>query len=206
MHILRNLILLSAVATAMLVFRHREEIQQYSHASLPSAFTWTESQFWTVRAAEGSDQIIFSPAQDIERVDIDLINNAHATIRVAMFAFTDRAIAQALARAAARGVQIWVYRDRDQFEQEDARHCQVMNALSGQTSIHVRVKGSKELMHEKAMLVDDSTLRDGSSNWSVSAARYQDNQVSITHDAKQIEAFSRDFTEMWARADNLIVQ
>jgi hypothetical protein len=80
MHILRNLILLSAGATAMLVFRHREEIKQYSHATLPSISTWTESQFRTVPAAEGSDQILFSPAQNIEQVDIDLINNAHATI------------------------------------------------------------------------------------------------------------------------------
>jgi phosphatidylserine/phosphatidylglycerophosphate/cardiolipin synthase-like enzyme len=205
MRILRNLILLSAGATAMLVFRHREEIQQSPHATLPSVLTWTESQFRTVPAAEGNDQILFSPAQDIERIDIDLINNAHATIRVAMFAFTDRAIAQALARASARGVQIWIYRDHDQFEQEHARRCQVMEVLSGQTTIHVRVKGSKELMHEKAVLIDDSTLRDGSSNWSV-AALHQDNQVSITHDAKQIKAFNRDFAEMWAGVDNLVIQ
>ena len=44
-------------------------------------------------------------------------------------------------------------------------------------------------MHEKAYVTDGLVLREGSANWSVSAARYQDNQLSITHDTAAIEAF-----------------
>ena len=61
-------------------------------------------------------------------------------------------------------------------------------------------------MHEKAMLIDGSTLRDGSGNWSISASRYQDNQVSITHDPEQIAQFRRNFEAMWSRRDNTIVR
>ncbi len=81
-----------------------------------------------------------------------------------------------------------------------------MAILSGHRNIHIRIKGSNELMHEKLALFDDRILRDGSGNWSVSAARYQDNQVTVTRDARQIEDFNRDFAAMWGRGDNLVVQ
>jgi phosphatidylserine/phosphatidylglycerophosphate/cardiolipin synthase-like enzyme len=123
-----------------------------------------------------------------------------------MYAFTDRNIAEALARQASRGVQVWVYRDRDQFEQEQMRRSAVPEILASHRNIHVRVKGTNELMHEKVMLIDDTILRDGSGNWSVSAARYQDNQVTVTEGAGQAAAFNRDFEEMWNRRDNLVVQ
>lgn len=82
----------------------------------------------------------------------------------------------------------------------------VTEMLAREPNLHIRVKGAEELMHEKIMLVDDAILRDGSGNWSVSAARYQDNQVTVTQDAHQIAAFGREFEAMWGRGDNLIVQ
>jgi hypothetical protein len=45
-------------------------------------------------------------------------------------------------------------------------------------------------------------LRSGSANWSVSAARYQDNEVSVTTDPAMVAAFSREFRAMWDRPDN----
>ena len=133
-----------------------------------------------VHAAGEGEQIYFSPSTDLERVDVSLIDRAQQRIQVAMYAFTDRTIALALARAAARGVEVSIYRDRAQFEEEQGRRVQVLALLSRRPNVHIRVKGSDDLMHQKAMLVDGAVLRDGSGNWSVSAARYQDNQVSVT--------------------------
>ena len=123
-----------------------------------------------------------------------------------MYAFTDRIIAEALARQASRGIQVWIYRDREQFEQERMRRSGVTEMLATRPNIHVRLKGTNELMHDKIMLIDDAILRDGSGNWSVSAARHQDNQVTVTQDASEIAAFKRDFQAMWERRDNLIIQ
>jgi hypothetical protein len=100
----------------------------------------------------------------------------------------------------------WVYRDRAQFEQERMRRSAVAEILASQRNIHVRVKGTNELMHFKVVLIDDTILPDGWGNWSVSAARYQDNQVTVTEDASQVAVFDRDFEEMWNRRDNLVVQ
>jgi phosphatidylserine/phosphatidylglycerophosphate/cardiolipin synthase-like enzyme len=49
-------------------------------------------------------------------------------------------------------------------------------------------------------------LRSGSANWSVSAARYQDNEVSVTTDPAMVAAFSREFRAMWDRPDNSVVR
>jgi hypothetical protein len=67
------------------------------------------------------------------------------------------------------------------------------------------VKQSDELMHEKAMLCDE-VLRSGSGNWSVSAARYQDNEIAVTTDAAEVAAFAREFRVMWERPDNMRVR
>jgi|GEM_PF-3324996 len=227
MHIFRNLFLLGAGATLFWAMRHRDELPQTSHASFSSILTEASSRLSSVVTHAGTDspfapgrvvaprrgigsaggeQIFFSPGENLERVDVGLIDGAHSSIKIAMYAFTDRTIARALARDASRGVQIWIYRDREQFEQEQARRSQVMAILSGHRNIHIRIKGSDELMHDKMALFDDRILRDGSGNWSVSAARYQDNQVTVTRDARQIEDFDRDFAQMWRRADNLVVQ
>jgi phosphatidylserine/phosphatidylglycerophosphate/cardiolipin synthase-like enzyme len=122
-----------------------------------------------------------------------------------MYTFTDRRIADALRDAAERGVHVRVYRDREQYEEELRKGSTVPSILAGSRNIEVRVKRSNDLMHEKSMLAD-SVLRSGSANWSVSAARYQDNEVSITTDPAMVAAFSREFREMWDRPDNGVVR
>jgi phosphatidylserine/phosphatidylglycerophosphate/cardiolipin synthase-like enzyme len=227
MRILRTTFLLCAGATIAWTYRYRNEhpyaseqtavsvlhhASEQLQASLPQAGPQIQTLLPQGRgstdfahAAEEREQIFFSPSQNLERVDVGLIEHAHSSIKVAMYAFTDRNIAEALARQASRGVKVWVYRDREQFEQERMRRSPVAEILASQRNIHLRVKGTNELMHEKAVLIDDAILRDGSGNWSVSAARYQDNQVTVTKDAGQVAAFDRNFEEMWNRRDNLVV-
>ena len=93
-----------------------------------------------VHAAESREQIFFSPSQNLEQVDVELIEQAHASIRVAMYAFTDRNIAAAPERQAARGVKVFIYRDREQFEEKRMRRSGVAEMLSTQPNIHVRVR------------------------------------------------------------------
>lgn len=184
----------------------REQMHPGVHVSIGSMLTQAKIRLPDVHAAGGADEIYFSPSTNLQEIDVSLIDHAQKRIQIAMYAFTDRTIAQALAQAASRGVEVSIYRDRAQFQEEQGRRGQVLAVLSRQPNIHLRVKGGDDLMHEKAMLIDNEVLRDGSGNWSLSAARYQDNQVSLTHNSQQIEAFERDFTAMWDRTDNLRVQ
>jgi phosphatidylserine/phosphatidylglycerophosphate/cardiolipin synthase-like enzyme len=157
-------------------------------------------------AASQDASIYFAPQQDVALVDIGLIRHSRKSIQVVMYAFTDRRIAEALVDACRQGVDISIYRDHGQYEQEERGNSRVHQILKQCQGIHVRVKGSGDLMHEKAALFDDATLRDGSGNWSISAAHYQDNEISITRQQEEVDAFQRDFAGMWQRSDNVIIQ
>ena len=162
--------------------RHAEHVSPASDEAVPSS-------------------IYFAPETNLEDVDIALIEHARQSIDVAMYTFTDRRIAETLRHAAERGVHVRVYRDREQYEEELRKRSTVPSILAGSPNLEVKVKRSNDLMHEKSMLAD-ATLRSGSANWSVSAARFQDNEVSVTTDPVMVAAFSREFRAMWDRPDN----
>ena len=60
----------------------------------------------------------FSPAEDLERIDVDRLDHAKNSLDIAMYAFTDRYLAEELKRLAGRGAKIRIYRDQEQYEQE----------------------------------------------------------------------------------------
>src|ERR1035437_2843524 len=153
----------------------------------------------------------FSPAEDIERIDLAHLDEAKTSIDIAMYAFTDRYLAEELKRLTERGVKIRIYRDQEQYEEEQrkaSKHDEgsTTSMLTGQANIQIRVKGHRELMHLKAYLVDGTVLRDGSANWSPSGEKRQDNNAHFTADPAQAASFHRDFEAMWSRAENLVVQ
>ena len=153
----------------------------------------------------------FSPGEDLERIDYARLDQARNSIDIAMYAFTDRYLADELKRLAERGVKIRLYRDQEQYEQEQrtaSKHesDSTTSVLTGEANIQIRVKGHRELMHLKAYLVDGALLRDGSANWSPAGEKRQDNNAHFTADPAQAAAFRRDFEAIWSRADNLVVQ
>lgn len=152
----------------------------------------------------------YSPTENLEQLDVEHIGQARRTIDVAMYAFTDKYIADALTGAAGRGVKIRIYRDQQQYEDEqrnaEKHDSESTTALfSSHPNVHIRVKSKHELMHLKAYLIDGTLLRDGSANWSPSGLKRQDNNAHFTTDATQVHAFQQAFEDMWAR-DNQVVQ
>ncbi len=160
-------------------------------------------------AQAGSAEVAqhYSPFENLEQMDQERLDSAQHSIDIAMYSFTDRYLAEKLAKLARRGVQIRLYRDREQYEDEE-QHIRGTSTslLRGQTGIQIRVKGSRELMHLKAYLIDGSLLRDGSANWSPSGLKRQDNNAHFTSDRAQIAAFQQIFEQMWNRAANERVQ
>jgi len=154
-----------------------------------------------------------APAEDLEQIDLDRLEGAQKSVDIAMYAFTDRRLADELLRLARRGVSIRIYRDGEQYEQEqrNARHYGDQTSsdeLRGERNIQVRVKAAsrRDLMHLKAYAVDARLLRDGSANWSRAGEQSQDNNARFSNDPGEIRAFESDFEQMWTRSDNLRVQ
>jgi phosphatidylserine/phosphatidylglycerophosphate/cardiolipin synthase-like enzyme len=157
-------------------------------------------------------EIHYSPEEDLERIDINLIHGAQRTIDMPMYAFTDRYLAEALLDRANHGVKIRLYRDQGQFDEETGRRFRrdatedVLSMLKRQPHIQIRVKGSSTLLHLKSYCIDNRVLRDGSANWSPSGEKRQDNSLVIVTNAAAIEHFEQIFNQIWNRSDNRIIQ
>ncbi len=66
-----------------------------------------------------TDAHLYSPGANLERSELAQLDTATRTLDVAMYSFTDRELAEELAILARKGVRVRVYRDREQFSQEE---------------------------------------------------------------------------------------
>lgn len=170
-------------------------------------------------------EIHYSPAENLEHLDIDLISQARKTIDIDAYALTDLAVADALVSAANRGVRIRLYRDNTQTDGELARANKIRNSRSRSASdqedtddaddansailrlahtpnVQVLVKHSRTLMHLKAYCVDGKFVRTGSANFSPTGEKRQDNDLIVLRDPTSIQRFQANFNTLWSRTDN----
>jgi len=155
----------------------------------------------------------FSPWEDLEQLDIGELRKAKQRVDVAMYSFTDRRLAEVINELAARQVEIRVYRDQEQFLDEERSAVRsgersTTQSFRARPTIHVRVKqgSTRDLMHEKAFCIDGHVLREGSANWSRGGLLIQDNNAHYSSDATDTERFETAFEKMWNRRDNLVIQ
>ena len=59
--------------------------------------------------------IHYAPAENLERIDVDLLDRAQVEIDIAAYVLTDVAVTNALIRAANRGVKVRLYPYEDQL-------------------------------------------------------------------------------------------
>lgn len=149
----------------------------------------------------------YSPTENLERIDVLQLQQARAHLDIAMYAFTDRAVAEELVRLADLGIAIRIYRDGEQYREEESRGNSTTDLFMGHPNIQVRIKppSKQNLMHLKAYS-DGDTLRDGSANFSFSGLCKQDNSLTITNSRDKIQEFESVFDEMWQRQNNLVAQ
>ena len=85
----------------------------------------------------------YAPAENLERLDLVALRMARRTIDISMYAFTDRILAEVLLDRARQGVRVRIYRDGEQFEQEQRRKGRgglTTDLFRGQRNIEIRVK------------------------------------------------------------------
>jgi phosphatidylserine/phosphatidylglycerophosphate/cardiolipin synthase-like enzyme len=164
-------------------------------------------------SAEDAGGNHFSPEENLERLDLEQLRRAQQSVDVAMFAFSDQAIARALRELSGRGVIVRLYRDRGQYEAEELKAVRFnqpssTRLLLGARNVQIRVKQGSErnLMHLKSVCINRKILRDGSANWSPSGEKSQDNNARFTSNPEAIKRFERVFEAMWERPGNLVVQ
>jgi hypothetical protein len=116
-------------------------------------------------AAHGHDGAEhFSPSENLERLEMDQLKAAaeHARaakrpLDIAIYAFTDRIVAALLVREVEQGTVMRIYRDAEQYENEERNAARFRDQSTTamfrvQRNVHVRVKlpSPSDLMHLKA--------------------------------------------------------
>ncbi len=141
----------------------------------------------------------YAPGNEIESVDARLIASAQNSIDMAAYVLSDRAVVEALGRAAMRGVRVRVYLDGEQM----TRAQDLMARLAATPNVELRSKRRAfEAMHLKSYVVDHRTLRSGSANFSASGETFQDNDLLVIDSPALAQRFEENFERMFARADN----
>ena len=167
------MIILSILALALLVFPAQA------------------ADFRTAQAAE--PEIQYTPVEDLEHIDIELIRSAAKSVDMAAFTLTDWAIIAALKEARGRGVAIRILLDPSQ-RQADAKLAEMKDV------VRLKKRGSP-YMHLKAYSIDGTLLRTGSANFSPSGLKQQDNDLIILRDLVAAAKFEERFDKIYSAGD-----
>lgn len=140
-------------------------------------------------------EIAYSPAANLERADVALIDEAKTTLDIAAYSLTSHAVVEAIGRALDRGVRVRLLIDASQAGRNR------LEPIAGRAE--VREWGPAPLMHLKAFVVDGAVLRDGSANFSPSGLKSQLNSRIVIRDRALVGAFVEVFAREWSRSKAL---
>lgn len=166
---------------------------------------FTLSLFPSLALAEMVVQACFSPQGKCSAYILREIDQAKKELLVAVYAFTNDELANALVQAKKRGVAVQVVIDRD----FDVRTDNSKGKFFESNKIPLRrVAGTKAkslerdagLMHQKFAVIDRKTLFTGSYNWTHSAENSNDENLLLFRDAGPLaEEYRQAFLRLWDR-------
>lgn len=125
-----------------------------------------------------------------------LIRSAKKTIRIAMFTWTRQDFAKALIDAVNRGIDTEVVID---YYQGKGASENIVKFLKS-NGVNVRISRGGALLHHKFMLIDSSTLINGSANWTKAAFTQNDDCFIVLKDLNidQIQKMESLWKKIWS--------
>jgi phosphatidylserine/phosphatidylglycerophosphate/cardiolipin synthase-like enzyme len=139
--------------------------------------------------------VAFSPRPEgaAQRLVIKVIDSAHSSIEMAAYEFTSKPIADALIRAARRGVKVYLVADAGANASGGASRVGYVSA-----DVSARVDDVYAIMHNKFVVVDEETVETGSFNYThAAAASNAENVVVLWHRPDVASAYVRRFQDLW---------
>lgn len=161
-------------------------------------------------AVAGEARVFFSPDDNIKQELVNLIDTEKQAIRVAIYSFTDKEIAQALINAKKRGVTVELVTDPSNIY---AQYSKV--SMLEREGIPVFVydpehekENNYALMHHKFVVFDCCTqsrkpfVWTGSYNFTKSASTKNQENVVVLADEKTVQQFTAQFDRLKTRCKN----
>jgi phosphatidylserine/phosphatidylglycerophosphate/cardiolipin synthase-like enzyme len=113
-----------------------------------------------------SVEVGFSPGGTAVKLVLEVINEAKSSILVACYSFTNRDIAEALERAAHRGVKVRIVADEGAAKD---KYSQVPIVKAAGIPVHIATRYA--IMHNKFLVIDGVTVETGSFNYTAAAVK-----------------------------------
>jgi mitochondrial cardiolipin hydrolase len=144
-----------------------------------------------IPAPETTDAF-FSPGDVCRNTIIQHIDRAITQLQICVFTISDDSITKSLLAAHRKRVQIKVITDNDKSLDMGSDIDQLARA-----GISVKMDMTSDHMHHKFMIADQKTLITGSYNWTLSAAKYNHENILVTREAGVIKSFTNEFEQLW---------
>lgn len=134
----------------------------------------------------------FSPGDDCRNAIVQQMNLSLRQLKICVFTISDDLIARAIINAHRKGVAVKIITDNDKLFD----HGSDIRELASE-GIPVKMDVSKNHMHHKFMVADDRSLITGSYNWTLSAARFNHENILLTREAGVVESYRKGFDQLW---------
>lgn len=125
------------------------------------------------------------------------IENARASLDIAVFDLDNPTIADAILAAHRRGLAVRLVADDEHGLRSEDSHLPRLR----EAGVAILADGRSALMHNKFMILDAKTVWTGSMNYTVNGAYRHNNNVIALDDARAVAAFQGEFEEMFLRGE-----
>jgi len=148
--------------------------------------TLTSPRFPTGTAAGGLDDQL-----------VALLNRSRRTVDVAIYELNLRNVAEAMVRAADRGVRVRMVTDSDTLSDKDASTQAALDVVRA-AGIPIIGDGRRPLMHNKFIVVDSEWVETGSANYTDREAYRNNNNAIFVESRSLAQNYTAEFEKMFA--------
>lgn len=138
----------------------------------------------------------FSPGDACRNTIINQIMYAINKINICVFTISDDRITSAILDSHRRGKEVRIITDNDKSLDLGSDIARL-----AKEGVAVKMDATPNHMHHKFMVVDDSVLVTGSYNWTLSAAKYNHENVLLTREGGVVKSFIKEFSQLWSTMD-----
>ncbi len=132
--------------------------------------------------------------QNAEQKLIQEIQSAKKTLDVAIYSFTDKKVANAIAEDRKRGVTVRMISDRECSGESSQKAS--LKIIKG-AGIPIKINSHSGIMHLKVSIIDDSSVTTGSYNYTISAQKKNDENLVLIANQTVAKQYETEFERMW---------
>ena len=153
---------------------------------------WYELTLTTPRLPAGA-----ATGDGLDERLVAFMNRARRTLDVAIYEFNLRNVAEAMARAADRGVRVRMVTDSDTLSDRDTATQAALDVVRA-AGIPIVPDGRRSLMHNKFTVVDGEWVETGSANYTDREAYRNNNNAIVVQSRALAENYTTEFEKMFA--------